>query len=269
MPKTTIEWVRNGDGSQGYSWNPIRGVKGKWHCTKVSPGCANCYAERLNLRFAGLPYTVSADTLRLDEKAMNEPMKWRNDSLPVFVCSMTDLFHEDVHFVWLIRIWQMMERNPGRVFQVLTKRPEIARERIPALRGAVSTWPLPNVWLGVSVENQEMADQRIPILLDIPAAVRWLSVEPMLGPVDLWAVPLQADVIAGHRPMLIDWVVCGGESGPGRRPFNPDWARDLLKQCSADCVAFFMKQIDKRQSIPEDLMVREWPVWYNQPEVHT
>lgn len=269
MGKTSIEWTE-------YSWNPLRGVKGKWHCTKVSPGCANCYAERVNHRFGGPMYTVGADTIRLDEKVLTEPLQWRKPRM-VFVCSMTDLFHEDVADDMIDQVFAVMRLAKDHTFQVLTKRPERAakwfsdvseeferRDYVASAALAINQdtlsskneyrvqpedWPLPNVWLGVSCENQEMADKRIPILLQIPAAVRWVSAEPLLGPIDLWKTSraIDIDFTADGRAkcMLkhnIDWLVAGGESGPAARPCHPDWPRSIRDQCAAAGVPFFWKQ---------------------------
>jgi len=153
-----------------------------------------------------------------------------------------------------------MASCPQHVFQVLTKRAAtmnnfltaggmLERKTRAELPGLL--WPLPNVWLGVSVENQHFADERIPLLLATPAAVLWISCEPLLGPVNLPKIE--------NGNSKIDWVVCGGESGPNARPMHPDWARSLRDQCQAAGVPFFLKQMDKKQSIPPDLLIREWP----------
>lgn len=260
-----IEWT-------DATWNPLRGVRGKWHCTKVSPGCKNCYAERINKRFNGPAYKVGADTLRLDDKILEQPLRWRKPRM-IFVCSMSDLFHEDAQFDWIAAIFGIMAACPQHTFQCLTKRPERARaffdwlreerplpehgrgchrERLSAVwkgwyhteyRGdwldvARGHWPLPNLWLGVSAEDQERANERIPVLLKLPAAVRFISAEPLLGSLDLtpWL---------GRRPLVNParfWVIVGGESGPGARPMHPDWARSLRDQCVEAGVAFHFKQ---------------------------
>lgn len=246
MGKTSIEWT-------SYSWNPLRGTKGRHHCTKVSDGCKSCYAERMNIRFGGPAYTVGADTIRLDEKVLTEPLRWRKPRM-VFVCSMTDLFHESIPVQTLYRVFEMMKRSnrlrevqgvPGRhTFQVLTKRPDRALE---FYRKLIIFQHDPNVWLGVFCENQEMADKRIPILLQIPAAVRWASFEPLLGPIVIPRCERDNDNDGNcdKHPLgcpKIDWAVVGGESGPGARPMHPDWARSLRDQCNAAGVPFFFKQ---------------------------
>jgi len=259
---TKIEWVKNKDGSQGDTWNPLRGTVGKWHCTKVSEGCANCYAERLNVRFAGPAYVVGADTMRLDQKILEQPLRWRKPRM-VFVCSMTDIFHEDVTDEMLDEMFAVMFLADHHTFQVLTKRSKRMREyftdpyRWAMIEGNAqrihnrrtgrdpSEWmavhSLPNVWLGVSVENQERADERIPDLIGTPAYYKFLSVEPLLGPVKL---NLEEKVGRQYIKDHIDWVIVGGESGPGARPMHPEWARSLRDECAGfePVVSFFFKQ---------------------------
>jgi protein gp37 len=226
---TKIEWVKNGDGTQGKTWNPVTG------CTKVSPGCEHCYAERMSKRLAGRcgypadnPFKVT-----LHPRRLTEPLHWRKPRT-IFVCSMGDLFHDDVPDEFIDQVFAVMALCPQHTFQVLTKRPERMQEYISgaerqedvcteiacrawgwdACRAAENLggkwippqyeedgygrveaagyvdevdipWPLPNVWLGVTAENQEQADKRIPLLLETPAAVKFVSIEPMLGAVDL------------------------------------------------------------------------------------
>lgn len=274
MP-TKISWTDE-------TWNPIRGTKGMWHCTKVSEGCRNCYAERFNIRKGGPEYVVGADTLRLDEKVLAKPLHWKKPRM-VFVCSMTDLFHEDVPFKWIADVFTVMGMSTQHTYQILTKRPQRLREfyewNYPGgvyAKDWLESWP--NVWLGVSVENQQAADERIPLLLEVPAAVRFLSIEPLLGPVDLDRVgnavfdrkrairdvmrePLalneeQADHAIGHPK--IHWAICGGESGCKARPMHPDWARSLRDQCRDAGVPFHFKQWG--EWTPHTLMDgRLWP----------
>ena len=250
MP-TKIEWTDE-------TWNPITG------CKKVSDGCKNCYAERMAKRLAGRYGYPADDPFKptLHEDKLDVPLKWKKPRR-IFVCSMGDLFHEDVHRETILRVWKTMAESPQHTFQVLTKRPErmmyiLEQWMHPALRLSLvdHTWPLPNVWLGVTAENQETADQRIPILLNTPAAVRFVSCEPLLGPVDLhpgWLLPISPTT------SKLNQVIVGGESGPGARPMNPDWARSIRDQCKAAGVPFFMKQMSRKAPIPEDLMVREYP----------
>ena len=249
MTKTSIEWTDR-------VWNPVTG------CSKVSQGCKNCYAETIADRFWG---DRKFTDVRCHEDRLEQPLHWRKPSR-VFVNSMSDLFHEDVPMSFLNRVFKVMTDCPQHTFQVLTKRPI----RMLAYMSQRDTIP-PNVWLGVSVEDQATADERIPLLLQTPAAVRWISYEPSLGPLDF------SQVIMGDGDHLdtlyndgedagIDWVVCGGESGPHARPMHPDWARSVRDQCIAAGVPFFMKQMggsrDKGGDMsewPEDLRVREYP----------
>lgn len=259
--KTGIEWTDS-------TWNPIRGVKGRHHCTKISPGCQHCYAAAMNKRFSGLDYVKGADTFRLDEEALRLPLIWRKPR-KIFVCSMTDLFHEDLNEISILLVFGMMAKAAHHTFQVLTKRPSRMARLLNDLTFVndiacaaehaepVFPWPLPNVWLGVTTESQQYADERIPLLLQTPAAVRFVSYEPALGPVDLKD---HLNAVTGRRQKeRVDWVICGGESGPGARPIHPDWARSVRDQCQVAGVSFFMKQMDKKQPIPDDLYIREFP----------
>lgn len=286
---TNIEWTDT-------TWNPIRG------CSRVSEGCQNCYAERMAARFSGVgqPYEgLTRQTprgprwtgdVRFVDDRLYEPTRWRK-SVKVFVNSMSDLFHKRVSPEDIARIFAVMAECPKHVFQVLTKRPEQAKAFFdwaqksdpgcpPAMnvlwaalqieshqsgefdgwlhRNAaydLDVWPLPNVWLGVSAENQACFDARVPILLECPAAVRWVSLEPLLGPIDLSA----------HIHGL-DWVVVGGESGPGARPCDVEWIEGIVAQCQRAQVPVFVKQLCARawnhkdfDSFPEVIRVREWP----------
>lgn len=266
MNKTKIEWT-------DVTWNPLRGTKGIWHCTKVSDGCKNCYAERLNIRFSGLKFQAQADTLRLDEKILNKPLSWKKPRM-VFVCSMTDLFHEDASYDWVDKVFRVMLDSPQHTFQILTKRPERMHEYLHNF-----TMTLSNVWVGVSVENQEAANERIPYLLNAPAAIRWLSMEPLLGPVKLNdRIPgkYTRDCLSGEywKPgeflgnyAKIDWVVVGGESGSGARPMKVEWVESLRDQCKEAGTPFFFKQGSQKDwdnfrdfdSFREDLRIREYP----------
>jgi len=200
-------------------------------------------AKRLAGRFGYPKEDPFKVTLHADK--IEEPLKWRKPSR-IFVCSMGDLFHKDVEPIWLSMIFRTIEKCPKHTFMLLTKRPEIALEHSKNLM-LEYFFGLPNLWLGVTVENQAQADERIPILLQIRAAVRFVSVEPMLGPVKLPSGWKGARRMSdGHEyywqlPFL-DWVICGGETGPGARPIHPDWARSLRDQCQAAGVPFFFKQ---------------------------
>lgn len=304
-----IEWTEA-------TWNPLRG------CSRVSAGCQHCYAERVAARFAGQgrPYTGLIHpstrgwngTVRLVPEVLTQPLRWKRPRR-IFVNSMSDLFHESVPDAWIDQIFAIMALSPRHTFQILTKRAERMHrymedrraegwtegyirllvdrparafpkefKRLPLNNNVNMPWPLPNVWLGVSVENQAAADERIPRLLQTPAAVRWLSCEPLLGPIDLTSVAWPDNVSVsknGHRVdalrggywvahgcgllgpaaelgrrrgffcnhsdmNTIDWVVVGGESGPHARPLHAHWVRALRDQC-ADArrgVPFFFKQ---------------------------
>ncbi len=206
-----IEWTDT-------TWNPVTG------CTKISQGCKYCYAERLALRLQamGLQRYRNGFDVTLQENALHEPFRW-NRARKVFVNSMSDLFHEDVPLEFIKRVFDVMREVPRHTFQVLTKRSERLRELAAQL-----PWPQ-NVWMGVSVENEHVVS-RIDDLAVLPAAVRFLSCEPLLGP--LRSLPLAK----------IHWVIVGGESGPGARPMQLEWVEDIFQQCRAAEIPFFFKQ---------------------------
>ena len=324
------------------TWNPVTG------CTKVSPGCANCYAERMAKRLAGRcgypkdnPFAVMMHYYRLEQ-----PIHWHKPRT-IFVCSMGDLFHPEVSFEFIDKVFAVMALCPQHTFQVLTKRAdrmrdyfayleeenkkpshtphraiEIALEHITGDHWPyippVQAWPLPNLWLGVSAENQEMADERIPLLLQTPAAERFVSVEPMLGEVDFkqiydpeamccvkcghigkldepyetdyetpddpngWAIcPECGGANCGGFPSYdivdvtpldmqpfpdLDWVICGGESGPGARLMQLDWARSLRDQCVEAGVPFFLKQMKVDGNLVK-MPELDGKIWDQMPEV--
>ena len=190
-------------------------------------------------------------------KGFSKPLGWKRPGL-VFVNPWGDYFHEDAD-AWREDAWDIMRGTPHLTYLILTKRPEnITKKRLP------HDWPLENVWLGVTAENQEAADRRIPILLSTPAALRFVSVEPMIGPVDLRRVAAYDDfhIDALDTPdssCSIGWVIAGGESGTGAREMKPEWALALKEQCAESGTPFFMKQLSGRQSIPDYLFVREFP----------
>jgi protein gp37 len=257
---TGIQWT-------DATWNPIRG------CSRVSEGCRNCYAEVVAARFSGpgQPYEGLArrtsnggarwtGKIMFVEKHLEDPLRWRKPSR-IFVNSMSDLFHEGVSDEQLSRIFVVMAKAQRHTFQVLTKRPErmlnwfmkqsLVTTSEELFTAAAGRWPLPNVWLGVSVEDQKAADERIPLLLRAPAAIRFLSCEPLLGPVDL--VPFLFDEVEGttmpdySAPRAsnrgLSWVIVGGESGPNARPCDTQWIRDIVDQCQAAGAAPFVKQL--------------------------
>lgn len=238
-----IEWTDQ-------TWNPIIG------CSKVSPGCDNCYAERMAKRLACMGKTQYQNVIdgywdgnkavtqgwngntNLVESALEKPLHWKKPR-KIFVCSMSDLFHESVPFTWIEKVMSVIEECPQHTFQLLTKRPHIMAEYFNGLGKRFELSHLSNLWLGTTCENQEMADKRIPVLLKIPAAKRFVSVEPMLGPV---RVDYYSTNFTTGECTLLDWIICGGESGPGARPMHPDWARGLRDQCKEAGVPFMFKQ---------------------------
>ena len=208
--KSSIEWTEA-------TWNPVTG------CTVVSPGCAHCYAKTFAERFRGVPghpYEMGFD-LTLRPERLEQPLQWTRPRT-IFVNSMSDLFHEGVRLDYIRQIFDVMKAADWHTFQILTKRSERMAELAEEL-----PWP-DNVWMGVSVENQRWTT-RIDDLRTVPAAVRFLSCEPLLGPLEL--------DLRGIR-----WVIVGGESGPRARPMKPEWARSIREQCDAAGVAFFFKQ---------------------------
>ena len=231
MP-TKIEWAEE-------TWNPVTG------CTKVSPGCKHCYAETQAERFRGTKAFPNGFDLTLKPERLEQPQRWKKPRR-IFVNSMSDLFHEGIHDQYIILTYEIMRSTTRHEYLVLTKRAERMREMLTT---GLGVYMHPNIWHGVSVENQDYALRRIPDLCDVPSPIRFLSCEPLLGPLDLtpWLDQLQ-------------WVIVGGESGRGKRPIDLDWAREIRDQCAADGVPFFMKQVDKVQPIPDDLMIRQDPV---------
>ena len=221
--RTAIEWTEA-------TWNPVTG------CSKVSPGCAHCYAETISLRFghsrkAWTPQNAAVN-VRLHPERLDQPLKWRRSRL-VFVNSMSDLFHELVPDTFIAEIFRRMAAAPQHTFQVLTKRPERMRDVVGQLYEELNDLgeePLSNVWLGTSIENSRFVS-RAEAVRETPAAARFISAEPLLGP------------IAERLDLTdIDWVIVGGESGPKHRPMRIEWARDLRDRCEAEAVAFFFKQ---------------------------
>ena len=250
-----IEWT-------DHTWNP-----GVYGCRAVSPGCGRCYAARMAHRLTGMGVYPEGLTRRTPTgvhwtgTVVTSPIVERLDSLPrrrrvrVFVASMSDLFHRDVPSIFIRQVFMAMSERQHLTFQLLTKRPERARDwwRDWEREDPRQTWPH-NVWMGTSVEDQRRAEERIPYLLEIPAAVRWLSCEPLLGPVDLRRLVARGvvvlDALEGRMGWpsphalcaQIRWVVVGGESGPGARAVHPDWIRAIRDQCSEAGTAFFFKQ---------------------------
>lgn len=288
MNKTNIEWT-------DATWNPIRG------CSRVSEGCRNCYAERIAARFSfpawekrssdmyeppsvypsgafvGLANMTKGGPrwtgeIKFVQERLNDPLHWKN-SRCIFVNSMSDLFHEKVLDEWLDKIFIVMSQAHWHTFQILTKRPQRMKqymeERVKDGIGLAFPWPPHNVWLGVSVEDQKCADERIPLLLDTPAAIRFISAEPLLGPIELdgddysWRGWLRGwhcepehyrgcDGICDNCPVpiqvensRINWVIIGGESGPNARPTDISWIRRIIKECAFSHTPCFVKQLGK------------------------
>ena len=277
MGKTSIGWTDE-------TWNVTTG------CSHVSDGCTNCYAETLSLRrgWSMLPWTHqnAAENVVLHPNRLEYPLHWRKPRM-VFVDSMSDLFHKQVPFKFIAQTFDVMAdvRAALHFFQVLTKRPHRMRKFFVWLEDhwqhsspanfTIGVFDyLPNVWLGVSVEDQRRADERIPVLLDTPAAVRWLSCEPLLGPIDLapWVFNRRSEVrhlVYGPAclnedqadsavSLSVDWVVVGGESGPGHRPMKIEWLESIVEQCRTAKVPVFVKQDsgslpEKQGRIPDEL----------------
>ncbi|MGW2612737.1 DUF5131 family protein [Streptomyces mirabilis] len=267
--KTGIEWTDS-------TWNPVTG------CSKISPGCLNCYAETFAERWRGTDghYFEGGFDITLRPDRLPLPLTWRKPRR-IFLDSMSDLFHTGIPDDYIAQAFAVMALAPQHTFQILTKRHgrmkallsrpafwhQVADQGRKHFIGSQQDWPavgtmlggktLPNVWLGVSVEDQKRADLRIPALLETPAAMRFLSCEPLLGPVDLKQAVTPLGSERGHglttsyvhagdccerRLHGIDWVIVGGESGPGARPMHPNWARFLRDQCKWAGVRFFLKQ---------------------------
>lgn len=277
-----IEWTEA-------TWNPVTG------CTKVSPGCDNCYAETFAERWRGTPghYFERGFDVVLRPDKLEQPLRWKRPRR-VFVNSMSDLFHDEVPDEYIVRVFDVMLTARRHTFQVLTKRHARMRSFVRRyLSGEFATQPLdvsplaatadsppPNVWLGVSVEDQKWADIRIPALIETPAAVRFLSCEPLLGPVDLklteevdgcncaggtpesgYAHERHCGLEPGPSWGKLHWVIAGGESGPGARPMRPEWARSLRDQCRIVGVPFFFKQWGSHRWVEHSRYDEETQCW--------
>ena len=230
-------------------------VHGTWNCwqgcQKVSEGCRNCYMYREKLRYGQYP----AEVVRSRDRTFFAPRWWKlHDGARIMVCSWSDFFHIDAD-KWRPEAWKIIKELPQYNFLIPTKRPEHIVASLPADWGS----GYPNVWLGVSVENQETFKERVPILMDAPAKLRWLSVEPMLGPLSIW----DAGAYAGT---YIDWVVIGGESGPHCRPMENEWALNVVEECKIAMIPAYAKQLGgwpntrhRLEELPAGLRVREYP----------
>ena len=282
MSKTRIEWTE-------HTWNPMSG------CTKISDGCKNCYAEKManRLKAMGVKGYENGFAVTLHPEKLREPLERKKPTM-YFVCSMGDLFHEDVPFEFIDSVWAVMAAAGQHTFQVLTKRPDRMKEylnnqkyspnsigiAIARIAGNKETkdfsQPLPNVWLGVTAENQEQADKCIPILLDTPAAIRFVSVEPMLSGIDLKKYLVgykcfscgyeslgspakcpscgQSEFGDKYYSPAIDWVIVGGETGSKARPLQYEWVKDIQEQCKAAHIPFFFKKWGKLGRIDKTLI---------------
>lgn len=269
---TAIEWC-------DHTFNPAIG------CTQVSPGCDNCYAKTMmDDRYGRVKW--NGPPIRTSESNWKQPLAWNRKAerdgvrRKVFCASLADVFDNQWPVEWRTDLWRVIRETPDLDWLLLTKRPQNIASMLP---GPITThpWPWSNVWLGTTVENQEEADRRIPHLLAVPAARRFLSCEPLLGAINLRDISLGNGVFldaltGGHSAMMpidsfhdvssgkvtfpelpkrttpIDWVICGGESGPNSRPMHPDWARSLRDQCQATGVPFFFKQWGEWAPIPHE-----------------
>lgn len=293
MRNTGIEWTDD-------TWNPIRG------CSRVSAGCMNCYAEDMAARFSGpgLPYeglTTGGKwngTVRMIEEHLTDPLRWQRPRR-VFVNSMSDLFHESLSFSDIARVFAVMQLAQRHTFQVLTKRPERMADwfewlmsdegRGVWLKHVVSTpdgehegwsvaWPFRNIELGTTTENQATFDARVPHLLRVPARVRFLSMEPLIGPIDASAFlsPGCEECPAGDpdceapddgewhchdacEPPGLHWFIVGGESGPGARPCDVAWVQGIVEQGAAYGVPVFVKQLGAHPTIADVDHMADWP----------
>jgi len=298
MTEHKIGWL-NMPGYKPETWNPIVG------CSKVSPGCDNCYAERMANRLtyalggvgtgknqdAWIAYSDVISKGKWNGKTaliksqLTKPSGWKTPRM-IFVCSMSDLFHESVPFEWLLKVFIRIQENPQHLFIVLTKRPEIMAEKIKRFYNVspniLSDYAsLPNLWIGVTAENQEQANKRIPILLQIPAAKRFVSIEPMLGPIDFYDIVINTefyhtlkgfgDISGGDFGLVngpkLDWVICGGESGNKARPMHPDWVRSLRDQCKAAGTPFFFKQWGTWRPLTTTKLIEKLPFGDYRPDI--
>lgn len=267
MENSKIEWT-------DHTFNPW------WGCVKISEGCKFCYAEILDNRYhhENSHWGPGSTRKMQSESYWKQPLKWNEAAekagvqAKVFCASMADVFedHKDVHESRM-RLFNMIDKTPWLIWQLLTKRPENIREFTPVWHKL--GFP-DNVWIGTSVENQKAADERIPHLLEVPAKVRFLSCEPLLGPLEFSDVTRRSDAVRvlGQRSLTgIHWVIAGGESGPKARPMHPGWVRSLRDQCQAAGVPFFFKQwgefgtkFHDTYGVPKFSMFHSFQQWVNQ-----
>lgn len=291
--KSKIEWTEA-------TWNPITGCSvlspGCTNCyaMRLAGTRLKHHPSRKGLTKKVNGNHVWTGEVRFNEQWLDQPIRWKRPRM-IFVCAHGDLFHEDVPDEWIDKVFAVMALAPQHTFQVLTKRSARMREYMSSQSGPIvweradrqgvdaclsehhpssdyllagaeaAPWPLPNVWLGVSAEDQKRADERIPDLLQTPAAVRWVSAEPLLGELDLerggWSFLRRIKSPTGKQYEKLDWVVAGGESGVKSRvrDMDPAWPRAIRDACKAAGTAFYMKQMAHKAPIPDDLMIREYP----------
>ncbi|HAX98972.1 MAG TPA: hypothetical protein DCY12_08850 [Candidatus Atribacteria bacterium] len=285
------------------SWNPVKAKGGGFFCTKISPGCQNCWSEALNLRFGnGLPFDNRQVEFELDQRILEAPFHWRKPRI-VAVQWLGDLFHEQIPYKFKKQIIEVIDWSTKHTFLILTKRPQRMLEwfsykehfRVRADRVSeecgdtfhlnhessdpTENWPLDNLWLGVSISTQQEANEKIPILLQTPATHRFVNLEPMLEEINFSYIT-NPKISPTHNVLgnkygvyqysneIINWVLLGCESGPGRRPMKLEWARNIVEQCKASGVPLFIKQLDLDGKVekdlskfPNDLKIREHPIW--------
>lgn len=248
-----IEWLKGSNGIHGATLNPFVG------CSKISEACTNCYAEKMawRLKNMGIPAYQNVVTdngwtgkLATNRSQLGKLQRWKKPRR-VFMCSMSDIFHEKADSRWIDDILDSCIASPQHTYIFLTKRPQNIEKIFPVCTGKQLDFLATKAWIGVTVENQQRADERIPILLQIPAAVRFVSIEPYLEYIDLENIdygapyPLKMAALSGyfanHNHMKLDWVICGGETGPRARPMHPDWVRSLRDQCVESGTPFFFK----------------------------
>lgn len=225
-----------------HTWNPWQG------CRKISAGCDNCYMFRDKKRYGQNPTNI----IRSKNATFNSPLKWK-ETAKVFVCSWSDFFIKDADD-WRVDAWDIIRRTPHLTYLLLTKRPKNIKDRLP------SDWPLKNVWMGVTIESQKQIDRLNPLLFDFPATKRFVSIEPMLGRVELGNALCKAWSDEGLTlGKYLDWVIVGGETGRNAREMKPEWAKEVMDICVSTNTPFFMKQMTNKAPIPDYLQRREFP----------
>lgn len=244
MGTTKIEWTASiaPDGTivPGYTFNPVIG------CQNVSPGCDHCYAEAMTNRYGWTEWGPHGVRKRTSDANWRKPLQWakqaRGTRPRVFCASLADVFDNRWPAGARPDLFSLIRKTPELDWLLLTKRPQNISKMLPPDWGDGYR----NVWLGTTCEDQERYDLRWPVLANIPARIRFISYEPAIGPLTyIWGKP--------------DWIICGGESGPGARDMDPAWAGTVRDQCAASGIAFFMKQMTRKAPIPADLLIRQWP----------